>query len=382
MGKSDALTGIRERRVAATNAMCVATLTLAFGIAGCGAESPPAPASDQAAVQSGSPPAAGPIAAAMSTAGSGAPSAKGMTASAASAPNSAETSASGMAMVGAPATPVTPQPAGASAQMPAAAAGAGMPAATDPAACDRACLSAMLDAYFAALAAKDPSGLPTSTSLKYTENGAVTKLGEGLWQTGGKLRADTRMDAIDVQAGQAGCQVVLDDGQSMPAIFQLRLKVVAHEIAEIETMVVRQNGAANGFFSLDGMKPQAVFKQAVDPEKRMTREQMKAQVDRYFDALDSGDWNRAMTQFDDNCSRYENGVATAMGATQIRSQSFMFNVVRRYLIFDEEAGLTWGMFPFSQSDNTLVVAELFKVMDEKIMMIQAVMAYMPSKGWD
>jgi hypothetical protein len=42
----------------------------------------------------------------------------------------------------------------------------------------------------------------------------------------------------------------------------------------------------------------------------------------------------------------------------------------------------WGMFPFTQGDNTLVVAELFKVMDDKIMMIQAVMAYMPAKAWD
>jgi hypothetical protein len=260
------------------------------------------------------------------------------------------------------------------------AAGAG--SAMDPSACDRACLKEFTDSYFAALAAKDPTSLKVSASLKFTENGEVRKLGEGLWADGAEVRDDTRMDAFDVQEGQAGCQVVLMDGEGMPVIFQLRLKVVAREIAEVETMVVRQQGAANGFFSVDGMVPQPVFKEAVDPEKQMTREALKAAVDKYFDALDTGDWQTAMPKFDADCARYENGLATANNAMQITSQRFDFDVVRRYLIIDQEAGLVWGMFPFTPGDNTLVVAELFKVMDDQIMMIQAVMAYMPAKAWD
>jgi hypothetical protein len=261
----------------------------------------------------------------------------------------------------------------------AAGAGAGV---ADPDACDRACLKQFMDSYFAALAAKDPTSLKVSESVKFTENGEVRTLGEGLWEAGGEVREDTRMDAFDVQEGQAGCQVVVMDDAGMPVIFQLRLKVVARAITEVETMVVRQQGAANGFFSVDGMVPQPVFKEVVDPEKQMTREALKAAVDKYFDALDTGNWQMAMTQFDADCARYENGLPTANSAMQITSQSFDFDVVRRYLIIDQEAGLVWGMFPFTQGDNTLVVAELFKVMDDKIMMIQAVMAYMPAKAWD
>ena len=57
-------------------------------------------------------------------------------------------------------------------------------------------------------------------------------------------------------------------------------------------------------------------------------------------------------------------------------------MVDRYLVFDEEAGMVWGMFPFTHDAETLVVGELFKVIEGKIMMIQAVMANMPAKAWD
>lgn len=251
----------------------------------------------------------------------------------------------------------------------------------DPAACDRACLTGILDDYYAALEAKDVSKLNVSSALKATENGVVTPFGMGVFESGGKVRADTRMDFADLQQGQIGSHVVFDDGDSMPVIYQVRLKVVAREVTEIETMVVRKQGASNGFFNVEGMKPQPVFKQPIEAEKRMSRDAMKAEVDRYFDALDTGDWMAAMTRFDDGCNRYENGVATARGASQIRSQSFNFDVQRRFLIFDEELGLVWGNFAFYPSDRTLVVGELFKVADAKILMIQAVMATIPAKAW-
>ena len=41
-----------------------------------------------------------------------------------------------------------------------------------------------------------------------------------------------------------------------------------------------------------------------------------------------------------------------------------------------------GMLPFTQSATTLVVAEVFKVMDGESTSTQAVMANMPAKAWD
>jgi hypothetical protein len=64
------------------------------------------------------------------------------------------------------------------------------------------------------------------------------------------------------------------------------------------------------------------------------------------------------------------------------SQSFWsFHVTRRTLVIDEEAGITWGMYPFEQSASALVVGEAFKVVEGKIMMIQAVMANQPTTAW-
>lgn len=83
-----------------------------------------------------------------------------------------------------------------------------------------------------------------------------------------------------------------------------------------------------------------------------------------------------------NCKRYENGTATANGLSSFNAQSWNFDVTHRILVVDEEAGITWGMFPFQQSASALVVGEAFKIFDGKIMMIQAVMTNMPTRAWD
>ena len=43
-------------------------------------------------------------------------------------------------------------------------------------ACDRACLTGYIDAYFAALRVNDPSALPMAANAKITANGAVMTL--------------------------------------------------------------------------------------------------------------------------------------------------------------------------------------------------------------
>jgi len=144
---------------------------------------------------------------------------------------------------------------------------------------------------------------------------------------------------------------------------------------------VRQGDAANGFFQPQNLKPQPVFTQAIDPSMRMTRDQLTTLMNDYLDYLD-GMKTGAMVPFDTNCARYENGVATATGVASFNAQSWSFSVVRRILILDEEAGIVWGMFPFEMTDPALVVGEAFKMINGQIMMIQAVMANMPTSAWN
>ena len=265
----------------------------------------------------------------------------------------------------------------------AAAASDGASASADGAAgtCDRACLLAAMSAYLNALVARDPTKIQTSSMLKYTENGVVIHLGDGLWKTASALVPDERLDFADPTVGQVASQLVVDENGTTPVIYMVRLKVVTGQITEIESMAVRQGDAANGFFQPSNLKPQAVFTQPIDPSMRMTRDQLTALMNDYLDYLD-GTKTGAMVPFDTNCARYENGVATATGVASFDAQSWGFSVVRRILIVDEEAGIVWGMFPFEMTATALVVGEAFKMINGKIMMIQAVMANMPANAWN
>jgi hypothetical protein len=285
--------------------------------------------------------------------------------------------AAGSGAAGAPGT------AGAAAGSGAPTAGGGATAggpAPAPGTCDRACLLGVMQTYLDALVAKDPSKLKVSATMKYTENGVVSKLGDTIWKTATALMPMARLDFADPMTNNVASQVVVNEGTA-PVIYQVRLKVVNMEITEIESMAVRRSGAANGFFNAAKMVPEPVFLQAIDPAKRMTRDAMNTLMETYLDYLE-GKKRGSEVAFDTNCKRYENGQATATGISSFESQSWGFQVTRRTLIIDEEAGITWGMYPFSQSATALVVGEAFKMIDGKFMMIQAVMANQPAKVWD
>ncbi len=254
--------------------------------------------------------------------------------------------------------------------------------------CDRQCLLGVLDSYLDALVANDPSRLNVSSNLKYTDNGVAAQLGDGLWKTAAGLDNEKRLDFADPVQKNVATQIVINEagggggcGDSGAVIYQVRLKVEQGVIIEIESMTVRRSGAANGFFNVQNMEPESVFTQAVPAGKRMSREELIDLLDLYVDYLE-GKVKGKDVPFDQNCKRYENGVVTANGLAAFNMQSWGFRVTRRYPVIDEETGIVWGMLPFNQSARALVVGEAFKMLDGKIMMIQAVMARMPAKAWD
>jgi hypothetical protein len=287
----------------------------------------------------------------------------------------------------APSQPMAPSmgSAGATAQMGEAAGNSGATVGepsegTDPDACSRACLIDILSGYLDALAKQDKSAIKTAESVKYTENGTSAMLGSGLWQTATGVRQETRLDFGDPVEGQVGSQLVMEENGSSPVLLQVRLKVVKHEITEIETIVMRA-GAGIGF-DADGMVPFEIFKQPIDPAKIMPRAEMKTTTDPYLDALESGDFTKI--DFDEGVKRKENGTQTSdYAAFKMRTGGATGReVVRRYLAFDEEYGLVFGIFPFTTAANSQVASEVFKVMDKKIMMINVVLTSMPAKAWD
>jgi hypothetical protein len=108
-------------------------------------------------------------------------------------------------------------------------------------ACDRACLTGWLDRYLEALVAHEPSRLSLARTVKFTENGQRLELGDGLWHTiTGK--GSYGLEMADVEAGQAVLMGTIREADT-PTILVLRL-AVDQQIAEIETLVIRNQSAA------------------------------------------------------------------------------------------------------------------------------------------
>lgn len=245
--------------------------------------------------------------------------------------------------------------------------------------CDRGCLIDALSNYLSALVAHDPQRVGSGAGVKFTENGVVMTLGSGLWQTATAVRDQTRLDFADPVLGQVGSQLVAEEGDE-PVLLQVRLKLQDRVVVESETIVMRQTRSLG--FDPAGMEPSEVFRQPIAAEARISRDAMRAITDPYLDALETGDFSK--TAFDEQVVRTENGVQTAdyVALTQ-RSTAAPTGraIVRRYIAFDEEYGLVFGMFPFTASANAMVASEVFKVADGKIRMINVVLTTMPTKAW-
>ena len=93
------------------------------------------------------------------------------------------------------------------------------------------------DRYLDALVAHNPSALPLSAKVRFTEDSVEMHLGDGLWKDASRIRA-FRQDILDARQGIAASQVIVEEAGS-PVMLVLRLKVADKKITEIETMVTR-----------------------------------------------------------------------------------------------------------------------------------------------
>jgi hypothetical protein len=128
--------------------------------------------------------------------------------------------------------------------------------------CDRECLIGFLTEYLSALVENDPSRLPVGKDVKFTENGDVLELGEGLWLTASAL-GTFRQDFADSAGEQVGCFTVVQENGS-PSLLALRLRVVAQQIVEIETVVTRSREEASIFNPSLLTTPNPIYDELLD----------------------------------------------------------------------------------------------------------------------
>ncbi len=312
---------------------------------------------------------------------------------------------------------------------------AASPAAAQNAACDRACLTGVADAYFAALGARDPSRAPMGPTVRFTEQTQALKVGEGLWKTASEAPAAFRIYVADPVAGQLGAIVVMKDA-GKPIQVGARLKVENRQIVEAEHLIWSIAGEA-ALANLQAPRPGLL--EAVPASDRLPREVLLLYAHGYYDAIEQSD-GRAVP-FADECVRREGGIHTAgprtgpgaprtapsagqgptsasgsgMGsmtcAAQLDSRfmSYIESIaLRRVWIADEAKGLVFGlsMFRHPMNEKTLALvypdgtrgtrdmttqrpfdmaaAHVIKVRDRKIHEIEATGVLLPfssRNGW-
>ena len=263
--------------------------------------------------------------------------------------------------------------------------------------CDRACLQDYLSQYLIALEKHDPLSLPVTTSVKFTENGELLRLGEGFWKTAGAVGA-YKLYILDPEGGAAAMQTVVKEKDTVVQML-LRLKIDSKKISEIETLVVRKGD--HPFFAperLDTLSP--IYSQQVPATKRHSRQELIDAANAYFTAMQTeGTPEYQRAPFAKEMNRFENGVQTtnvsiagkppSTAEEQLDRAAFKGVMVmdRRYPVVDVENGTVLGIVTFNGAGrpNQLLLAEVFKVTDGKLQEIRAVMLNRPENaktGWN
>ena len=282
---------------------------------------------------------------------------------------------------------------------------------------DRAALYAHLDAYLAALAARDHTRLRWAEGARTSENNVMLDPGDGLWGTIDRLGSyDLRFAEAD--ARQVGFFGVVHEHKDESAL-SLRLKFSADgAIEEAETIVVRQQDSGIKF-----LNPRYWDKPLLNtpPDAPSPRAEMLALADGYFSTLQQND-GTLHTRFHPDADRVENGVQTthnpefayivpvaALGCEeQFRMGNYRYDDRlrgRRFPLVDEERGLVLAygfidhcgrLAEYQLTDGTTVpspvryphsfyLAELFKIDGGMIRQIEAnfiTVPYHMKSPWD
>jgi hypothetical protein len=282
--------------------------------------------------------------------------------------------------------------------------GAAAPVRAQSLACDRACLTGFIDAYFAALFANDAAALRQAARARITDNGAQKRLADTFWESAAE--AVYRFDIVNTERGDTGTQTVIRNADGSKTMHMVRLKVLDGAITEIETIKANE-GDADRLWGPEQLT-------AVSPDLKLSIREPER--DSYYDliAAAEGYWRAFQTngtpayhpaRLMPDARRYENGLQTTglvrNGEYQSAQRGFdegrflNRNIWdRRYPVVDEERGIVLSIVRFgikggakSQStvtSNDRLVAEFFAVKRGYIQEIQAVLFNLPDAeptGW-
>ncbi|HEY1306617.1 MAG TPA: hypothetical protein VGF24_23850 [Vicinamibacterales bacterium] len=238
--------------------------------------------------------------------------------------------------------------------------------------CDRACLENLIDQYLKAVVAHDPSKLPLSEDVKYSENYQMLKVGDGFWKTA-EGTGNYRHVFADPEFGQVAMMGTMREAGTL-LLMSVRLRVELGRITEIESVYFKPGGGGpNNIDAMDKYKLEDMWLKSIPPAQRLSRQQMIAIADGYFTGLQKNDGKgiggTGTYPFTTDCHRIENGSPTTnvprppneppgtlnLFAMDCLSQFKMglYYVVqsihgRRYPLVDAERGVVWSHVVFDQ----------------------------------
>lgn len=235
--------------------------------------------------------------------------------------------------------------------------------------CDRACLARHADAYFAALAARDPSRLPLSKDVKYTETGIVKPIGQGLWKTAESLPR-YRLNLYDPETGGIGVHAVLKE-RGLEMLMSLRLKVEAGLITEVETLLIPGDSKIVGYQQEDLTQPSWRWSRSIPVTERNSRFEILAAADAYFRGFETnGTPEYIPAPLLPETDRRENGILytnTRIGNSMLSTARSGFDAGRfkgmqvrdrRYPVVDSETGAVMSLVRFGDPMGPLSKASL------------------------
>jgi hypothetical protein len=279
------------------------------------------------------------------------------------------------------------------------------------AACDRTCLRTLLDQYLAAVIKHDPHAAPLRIGFRQTENAINVLPGGGVWKTVTGLGKMQRR-YLDAGSGQAAYYGLIEEEGSV-ALATVRVRVENRRLTEAEWYLARANDPGLNGPRQPGRPPANLLNaeyliahpppdRMVPPAQRLSRDELAAIVNSYFDAITSRDGSVALTH--PGCGRAENGtpapagrflppLAPAAGAPPAPAATASsndcvsglanFNIsmvaARRIPLVDEDTQMVLGMAVFIRRPGSPtprnVFSEWFNVEDGRIRTIYTAMFY-------
>lgn len=253
-------------------------------------------------------------------------------------------------------------------------------------ACTRELLDGLLDDYFAALAAGDPSSLPLAEGVKFTENAMQVEIGTtAFWKDAGEVKYSQR--ALDTVACSAAAQAVIPEGgRDLPV--GLRIKVEGSKITEIETIVVRPGDYTASFAvpsdpaAIIAIADEIGWHDEVPESKRATREELIRWIDKYFRAFPAGVCNVSAS-----CRRLENGggnFSCRTGAScNAGDPGPGGTFIPRVILADEVRGIAVGFTIFDFMTDGHLDMHMVKMSGGEVHAVHAILRDTDGKsGWE